>query len=254
MLHAMTREISPAIGRCELTHVQRQPIDFGRACVQHAAYRGLLRELGCKVIVLPAEEDLPDSVFVEDAAFVVDELAVLTRSGAESRRGETRSLAAALKPYRELATIESPGTLDGGDLVRIGRQVWVGLSSRSNAVAAEQLGQFLKPHGYTVRTVTPRGCLHLKSAVTTVGPEHVVLNPDWVDAAAFVDYQVTTIDPGEPFGANTVLVGEVVVISASHPGTKARLEAAGFSCRSVESSELAKAEGGLTCCSILFEA
>jgi dimethylargininase len=253
MLNALTREVSPAIGRCELTHVEREPIDYQAACTQHAAYRALLSELGCTVIALPAASNLPDSVFVEDTAFVVEELAVLSRSGASSRRDETPAIAEVLGTHRPLAQIEDPGTLDGGDVVRLGREVWVGLSSRTNEAGAEQLAGFLQPHGYTIHTVRVQGYLHLKSAVTAIGSETVALNPDWIDREIFRDYQVVTIDPGEPFGANTVLVGESVIIAASHPKTMARLQEQGFDCRAVDGSELAKAEGGLSCCSILFE-
>lgn len=252
MLHALTREVSPAIGRCELTHVEREPIDFQSACAQHASYRAVLSELGCTVIALPAAPDLPDSVFVEDTAVVVEELAVLARSGAASRRGELPAIAEVLGTHRPLAQIEEPGTLDGGDVVCLGREVWVGLSSRTNETGAEQLAGLLQPHGYTIHPVRIQGCLHLKSAVTAVGSETVVLNPAWIDREIFRDYRVVSIDPSEPFGANTVLVGDSLIIATSHPRTMARLQDQGFDCRAVDGSELAKAEGGVSCCSILF--
>ncbi len=253
MLHAVTREVSPAIDRCELTHLRREPIDYKLACAQHAQYRALLGELGCTVVVLPAAPDLPDSAFVEDTAFVVDELAILTRCGAASRREETPAIAAVLETCRPLARIEEPGTLDGGDIVRLGREIWVGLSSRPNESAVQQLRSHLEPHGYTTHAISPQGCLHLKSAVTPVGPESLLVNPEWIDRESFRDFQVLTVDSSEPAAANTVLVRNTLVVSTSFPKTNIRLQEAGFQCRAVDSSELAKAEGGLTCCSILFE-
>ena len=253
MLYAVTREVSPAIDRCELTHLAREPIDFELACEQHNAYRTLLGELGCTVIVLPAAPDLPDSQFVEDSAFVVDELAILARSGALPRRQETPAIAAVLETCRKLVRIEEPGTLDGGDIVHLGRQIWVGLSSRTNDSAVQQLAFHLQPHGYTIHTIRPQGCLHLKSAVTAIGPENLLVNPEWIDADSFRDFQVVNVDPSEPAAANTVLVEDHLVVSTSFPRTNARLVEMGFHCRAVDSSELAKAEGGLTCCSILFK-
>jgi dimethylargininase len=136
---ALTRPVSPSIGQCELTHVSRGPIDVGRAREQHASYRDLLAELCCTVISLPELPDQPDAVFVEDMAVVLDELAILTRSGAESRRGESDSVASALTEFRSLHQIEAPGTMDGGDVLCVGRAIFVGRSSRTNPAAIEQL-------------------------------------------------------------------------------------------------------------------
>src|SRR5512133_1810858 len=132
MLVAVTRKVSPAIGRCELTHLDRTPIDAGVAMQQHERYEEALTALGYEVRGLEAEPDLPDSVFVEDAAIVLDEVAVITRPGAESRRPETTSIAAALREHRPLAEITEPATLDGGDVLRIGRNLYIGISGRTN--------------------------------------------------------------------------------------------------------------------------
>lgn len=252
MIHAITREVSPAIGQCELTCIERRSIDVDLAREQHAQYRQLLTELGCTVIHLRAEPTLPDSVFVEDGAVVLDELAVLTRPGAESRRGEVPSLRAALTPYRPLVELTPPAILDGGDVLRIDRTIWVGLSTRTNRAGIEQLQQLVKPHDYEVRTVEVSGALHLKSAVTFVADKTVLLNPEWIDPV-FDGYRAIAVDPSEPSAANVLRVGETTVVSSSYPRTAAQLDAHGIQCRSVASSELAKAEGALTCCSLLFE-
>jgi len=248
---ALTRAVSPNIGRCELTHLARQPIDVEVARLQHARYEACLAELGCQVQRLPAAPDLPDSVFVEDTAVVLDELAIITRPGAESRRPETAAVAQALQPYRRLAHIVAPATLDGGDVLCVGRQVFVGLSPRTNPAGIAQLQDLLEPWGYTVKSVPVRGCLHLKSAATLVATDTILINRAWVDAQAFGPLELIDVDPTEPFGGNALLVGETVVYPTAYPATRRRLEGRGIPVRVVDVSELAKAEGGVTCCSLL---
>lgn len=254
MLMAITREISPRISKCELTHLVREPIDFQRARTQHRQYETLLEELGCKLVRLPAEPDLPDSVFVEDAAVVPDELAVITRPGAESRRRETVSVAGALKPYRKLFYIKSPGTLDGGDVLRIGKALYVGLSQRSNREGIKQLQDILLPFGYVVNGVKLRDCLHLKSAVTQVAEDTLLINPAWTDTAVFQGFRLIEVAPSEPFAANALLIGDTAVYPEAFPETRQRLGKQGIRVRTVDASELAKAEGGVTCCGLVFAA
>jgi dimethylargininase len=250
---AVTREISPRIAECELTHIAREPIDVELAQVQHAEFELWLESLGCIVRRAAPEPDLPDSVFVEDTAVVFDELALMARPGAESRRAEVRSIAEDLGRYRDLRFIEAPATLDGGDVLRVGRSVWVGVTRRTSADAAEGLKRLLAPYGYRVHAVPVEACLHLKSAATEVSDRGVLINPAWVDGKLFEDVVVTLVDPGEPYGANVLRVGDVLLCSAAHPRTRERLERLGHETRAVDLSELAKAEGALTCCSIIFE-
>jgi len=257
---ALTREVSSAFDACELTHLTREPIDVGLARRQHAAYEALLAELGCEVERLPEERELPDSVFVEDAAVVVDELAVITRPGAESRRGETASVAAALARHRQLAHIEAPATLDGGDVLRVGKRVFVGLSARSNRQGVAQLAALLAPFGYAVEGVPLEDCLHLKTAVTEVAEGTLIINAAWIDRATLAAYEQIDVDPSEPFAANALRIvggsadGDTVVVPTAFSRTADRLDKRGLSVRTVEVSELAKAEGGVTCCSILLRA
>lgn len=254
MLIAITRKVSPRIAECELTHLAREPIDYQRARTQHRQYETLLEELGCKLVRLPAEPDLPDCVFVEDTAVVLDELAVITRPGAESRRTETASVAEALKPYRKLCYIESPGTLDGGDVLPVGKALYVGLSERSSPEGIEQLRRFLIPFGYSVTAVEMRDCLHLKSAVTQVADNTLLVNRAWTDAAMLHGFRLIDVAPSEPFAANALLIGSEVAYSRAFPETRRRLEKQGIRVRTVDASELAKAEGGVTCCSLIVEA
>jgi dimethylargininase len=255
---AFTREVPPSIERCELTHLAREPIDHARAVREHAAYEDALRRLGCEVERLPALPDHPDSVFVEDTAIVFDRIAVIARPGAASRRGEVATTAAALAAYRPLAYIQPPGTLDGGDVIATPDVVYVGISGRSNADGARQLATIVAPFGMRVVPVPVSGCLHLKSAAVCIprapaGPA-ILLNPGWIDAAVFGGLEVIETDPGEPEAANVLAVNGRVVCAEAHVRTRRRLEAHGVATVAVPAGELAKAEGGVTCCSIVLGA
>lgn len=253
MLVALTRKVSPRMSECQLTHLARAPIDVGRAAEQHLAYEKRLEALGCEVRSLPAEPELPDSVFVEDAAVVFDELAFLARPGAESRRAEVESITQAIEPYRKLARIEPPGTLDGGDVLTVGKRVFVGLSQRTNQAGIEQMRALLPVYGYSVQSVPVERCLHLKSAVSQVAENTLLINPAWVDAGAFRNFELIEVDPEEPFAANALLVKGVLVYPAAYERTQQRLAKRGLGVVTVEVSELAKAEGGVTCCSLIFK-
>jgi len=253
MTVAITRKVSPAITRCELTHLRREPIDVALAARQHVEYEQCLAGLRCRVVSLPAAPELPDSVFIEDTAVVAAELAVVTRPGAASRRAETPAVARVLAEYRPVAAIQAPGTLDGGDVLCVGRRVFVGLSVRSNRNGIEQLRALLSPHGYEIEALPITGCLHLKSAVTQVAPGVVLLNPDWVDPAAFEGYGRIEVETSEPYAANALLIGNAVLYPTAFPRTGARLEGAGIRLVPVDVSELAKAEGAVTCCSLILQ-
>lgn len=252
MLIAITREVSPSLAACELTHVARAPIDIGLAATQHHAYQQALVSLGCQLLTLAAEPSMPDAVFVEDVAVVLDEVAVMTRTGAASRRGEGASVAEVLRRYRPLRAIQAPGMLEGGDVLRIGRTLYVGQSGRSNADGIAQLGALVGEFGYAVRTVPIRDCLHLKSSVTAVRDDTVLLQPAWVDRASFEGFRVIEVDPDEEHAANVVRVGDRVLMPACFPRTRQRLVDAGIDVTSVDVSELQKAEGAVTCCSLLL--
>lgn len=246
------RDLSPEIGRCELSHLDRVPIDIPRAVRQHEQYVSALAEAGCAIDRLPQAPQLPDGVFVEDTALVLEELAVITRPGAASRRPETDSVAVALEPFRPIRRMTGPGTLDGGDVLVTGRSVFVGLSGRTTRAGAAELARMVAPAGYEVRIVPVQGCLHLKSAVTDVGDATLLINPEWVDPAGFEGFRLIPVDPGEAFAANALRIGARVIHPAAFPRTAIRLRAEGLEVREVEADELAKAEGGVTCCSLLI--
>ena len=251
---AITREVSASFADCELSFVPRTGIDLAVARRQHGEYCELLARLGCRVLALPQQAQMPDAVFVEDTAVVTDEVAVMTRPGAPSRRDEGAGIAAVLGDYRPLHAIEAPGTLDGGDVLRIGRRVFVGESARTNGSGIAQLRAILAPHGYTVRGVPTRDCLHLKSAVTALDDDSVLLQPAWVDRDPFADYRIVEVDPAEAHAANVLRIGARVVSPACFPRTHVRIRAAGVEVFPVDVSELQKAEGAVTCCSLVFRA
>lgn len=254
MLTAITRAVSPGIVHCELSFIARKPIELAKAREQHRAYEKLLKQLGARVISLPAESGLPDSMFVEDPAIVLDELAVILPLGTESRRPEAASLAPALAEFRKLECVTLPGTMEGGDILRIGRKLFVGLSSRTNAEGIWQLDAILKPYSYEITAVRVTGCLHLKSAVTYIGRNTLLANRAWIDLAPFAGYDWIDVAPEEPHAANALALGATIIFPASFPRTRARIEAHGFHVTALDISELQKAESGLTCSSLLFEA
>jgi dimethylargininase len=253
MLTALTRSVSPALGRCELTYIPRQEINIAKAVEQHEQYKKCLADLGVRVISLPPEPTMPDAVFVEDPVVVVDEVAVIARMGAESRREESASLAEALAECRPLRYLREPATMEGGDVMRVNKTVFVGLSPRTNEAGVAQLAAELEPFGYRVRPVAVRNCLHLKTACCSLGDETVLVNRAWVDTAPLRGLKLIDVAEDEPWAANVLRIDEAVLMPASFPHTEAILRRAGLNVRTVDLSELRKAEGSVTCMSVIFE-
>ena len=254
MLTAITRSVSSAMVNCELTFVDRAPIDLAKATEQHRAYERMLERFGARLQSLPAENALPDSMFVEDPAIVLDELAIIFPLGTESRRAEAVSLAMAVAAYRPLKHVRLPGTVEGGDVLRVGRELFVGLSKRTNEEGIRQLRSIVEPYNYKVTAVAVTGCLHLKSAVTFLGRNTLLANRQWFDAASIAGFEWIDVAPEEPHAANALAFGNTVVLPASFPLTRARIEARRFEVTPLDISELQKAESGLTCSSLLFDA
>lgn len=251
---AFVREVSMELARCELSLIERAALDASRAHRQHQRYVAELRALGCELEWLPPLPAHPDGVFVEDTAVLVPELAVITRPGVASRRGEVESVATALGRHLSVARLSEPATLEGGDVLRIGRRLYVGASGRSNASGVAQLDAALAPLGYSVRAVPLTGCLHLKSACTFIPPETLLVNARWIDPGLFAGTVPLTVDADEPHAANTLTVGGVTLVSSAYPRTQQRLEDAGIETRALEVDELHKAEATLTCMSLMLGA
>jgi dimethylargininase len=254
MLTAITRKVSSALANCELSFIERKPIDMDKARAQHRAYEELLGKLGARVISLPEEPDLPDSMFVEDPAIVLDEVAVVCPLGSGSRRKEAQTIAAALEKYRQLAHVKLPGTLEGGDVLRVGKRLFVGITARSNPEGIRQLAVILERYGYGLTGVPVTGCLHLKSAVTHLGRNTLLGNRTWFDSKRLEGFEWLDVHPSEPHAGNALAIGDAVMFPASFPNTRARIEEQGFHVLPLDISELQKAESGLTCSSLIFEA
>jgi dimethylargininase len=252
MLKAITREVSRRIERCELTYVERGRVDYERAQRQHAEYRALLAALGVEVFNLEASDAQPDCCFVADTAVVFDELAVICNMGAPSRRDETPAVEQILKAHREVFRIEPPATLDGGDVVCLGRQIFVGRSSRTNLEGIEALSRILRPFGYNVTGVGVEGSLHLTTACSALDEETVLVNPCWIDAAPFEGFRLLFSPEQEPWAANALRVGRQLFVEAHAPRTLDLVARRYPEVKTLDISEFRKAEGSLSCLSILF--
>ena len=251
-LIAITRDVSPSIVNCELTHLPREPIDIETARAQHADYERALERLGCTVTRLPADASTPDSVFIEDIGIVFDEIGVVTRPGAGSRRPEVAAVAKTLSRFRPIVQIVAPAKLDGGDVLVVGRTVFVGRTPRTNEAGIGQLRAAVASYGYTVVPATVRGCLHLKSAVTALDDRTLLANRRWIAEEEFSGYEILDVDNSESTGANVVRVGSALLYASAFPRTLERLERCGYAVATVDVSEIAKAEGAVTCCSLIF--
>jgi len=249
---ALTRPVSASIGRCELTYLDREPIDLDRARQQHAAYESLLASLGWQIERLPTLDDQPDAVFVEDAAIALDELAVVAPMGAATRTGESRTVEEALARFLSVRHLNPPATLDGGDVMRAERRIFVGLSSRTNISAVDQLTRLLEPYDYEVISVSVHGALHLKSACSYLGDDMLLANVDWIDTTPFGGMEILPVDASEAWGASVLNAEGHLVMPAGFPQTARLLERRGFGVEILDLSELRKAEGGPTCLSILL--
>jgi dimethylargininase len=219
---------------------------------QHAAYEAVLREAGCRVEQLPSDDTMPDAIFIEDTAVVLDEVAIITRPGAVRRRRETSDVVKAIERYRPVVRIDAPGTMDGGDVMVVGRRIFVGLTTRTNVFAVDAMRAVVEPMGYAVRGVAVRGCLHLKSAATALSDDAVLINPSWVEPHIFDGYDRVEVAISEPHAANVVAANGTLIAAAAFPRTSDLLDRRGFPVRTVDVSEIAKAEGAVTCCSLLL--
>jgi dimethylargininase len=229
----------------------RQPIDYPQACRQHQAYRNFLRRCGAEVITLGANT-YPDSVFVEDSALVLDEVAVVTSMGIRSRQGENPEVGTLLSKYRPIREIYPPATLEGGDILKIGDRLYVGQSPRTNAAGIQQLRQITRSYGYRVIGIPIKDCLHLKSACIALDEHSLFINPDWVDTALFHDFKIYTVPEEEPWSVNLLSIDGCLCMSSSFPRAIEKMFGLGFKVEAIDNSEFLKAEAGLTCMSLII--
>jgi dimethylargininase len=252
VLVILTRLPSSKLLHAELTHLARTTIDDKLSALQHQQYCIALKEAGFDVCILPALDDYPDSVFVEDVLISLPEVSILCRPGALSRRGEVESIVAHLPNDRPVIQIQAPATLDGGDVLRIGKALFVGESTRTNQAAIHALSQALRDFGYVVTAVKVTGALHLKTAVTAVSNDLLLINPRWIDINPFSGWQRIEVADNETFAGNSLVIEEKVFMQAAHIATADRIRSVGFNVQMIDISEFAKAEAGLTCMSVIL--
>ncbi|MCB0193641.1 MAG: dimethylargininase [Anaerolineae bacterium] len=252
MLTAITHRPSPALSDCELTFISAQTIDHARAVQQHADYCHLLRRCGAKVIILDKNSDLPDSVFVEDTALVLDEIAIITTMGTESRRAETEVIATELSRFKSITRLRLPAQVEGGDILRIGHTLYVGHSTRTNSEGIKALAEIVEPYGYQVIDVEVMGCLHLKTGCTALDDHTVLLNPNWIDPQPFAAFDQIRVPETEPFAANILRIGPTIGIHSGFTQTQALIKQRGYTLAVTDISEFLKAEAGLTCMSLII--
>jgi dimethylargininase len=249
---AVTHEVSPAFEQGERTFIGRAPTCLQTARLQHAAYQRMLADCGIALRTLSVNNSYPDGCFCEDTAVVLDEVAISLPLGAASRAGEATGIAAELRAYRPVVRIEPPAALEGGDVLRIGRRLFVGRSHRSNDAGIDALRAIAEPLGYRVCPVTVCGCLHLKTAACALDEETILANPAWLDVTTFQDFDIVAVPQAEPFAANVLLLQGIICQHAGFVRTLDLIASRGHEVRSVDVSEFQKAEGGLTCLSILI--
>ncbi len=252
MLTVLTQKPSPALQQCELTFIESRPIDIDRANEQHANYCRMIAACGARVIRLDENLLLADGVFVEDPIVVFDEVAVLMSMGVESRRWEGTALAKFFRQYRQIKQIPLPAEIEGGDVLKIDRNIYVGESPRTSRRGIEALVKIIEPFGYSVIPVKVTGCLHLKTGCTALDDETILVNPEWVDISPFRGFRIITTLANEPFGANVLPINNTVCMNDAFPETVRLVRSMGYQVASTDISEFLKAEAGLTCMSVPF--
>ena len=226
--------------------------DYKKALQQHKAYCEALRKCGLKLVILKPEIRFPDGEFVEDTAVVTERCAVITRLGAETRRGEEFKIKKVLQKFKKIKIIKPPGTVDGGDILRAGNHFYIGLSERTNKEGANQLGFILAKYGYGFKTIPVKKVLHLKTGITYIGRNNMVTIDKFAKNKEFSNFNIIKIDKSESYSANCLLINNFLLIPKGFPKTKEKLQALGYKILEIDMSEFQKMDGGLTCLSILF--
>jgi dimethylargininase len=250
--HAIARRPGSNFAQGITTAVNQAPPDYETLVNQHQEYLSTLKLIGLEVVLLDALPDHPDAYFVEDTAVVAAEVAVITRPGAEARKGEEETIAPVLAQYRKTERIEPPGTVDGGDVLQVGRHFFIGVSERTNPEGAGQLGRILGKYGYTCTTVAVGEGLHFKSSVNYVGKNTLLITEDFKGNANFEGYDTLVVNTAESYAANTLFVNDHLLVPRGYPDTRKKLETLGFNIIELDTSEVRKMDGGLTCMSLRF--
>lgn len=248
---AIVRGVPDSYSRCERPPSLCDPIDVHLARKQHRAYCEALARLGLEVIDIPPDETFPDCCFVEDAAVIAGPTAIITRMGAASRRGEEVRVREVLETRMTVREVRPPATVDGGDVLVIGRNIYVGVGGRTNEAAVQEVAALVDP-GYRVLAMPFEGVLHLKSACTYVGGGYMLIRPGHFDPGVLGEYGFIEVTEEEAYAANCLSVNGSVLISSGYPQVKRAIQAKGFETLELEMSEFRKGQGSLTCLSKVF--
>jgi len=248
--NAIVRIVADTYDQCVTK--QSESIDVALAKEQHAKYCSELERIGLQLIRIEADNNLPDCCFVEDAAIVVDNIAIITHPGAESRRKETEAVEKVISKFKTIHRVVSPATIDGGDVLKIGMKIFIGLSERTTQYAIDQVAEIIRPRGYEVIAVPIHHTLHLKSVVTALSDSQIIISAGHLDETTFEGFRKIVVPHEESYAANCLSVNNTIFIPAGYPITKSLIEGMGFSTIELENSEFKKGDGALTCMSILF--
>jgi dimethylargininase len=250
--HAIARKPGPNFAQGLTTAANEEAPDFNRLFDQHQKYISTLSSIGLEVILLDALPDHPDAYFVEDTAVVTSNVAVITNPGADARKGEEETIAPVLEKYRKIEKIQPPGTVDGGDVLQVNQHFFIGLSERTNQEGADQLGQILNRYGYTHATVAVGEGLHFKSSVNYVGKNTLLVTEDFATSDQLAGYDILVTDQDESYAANTLFINDHLLAPRGYPNTLKKLEVLGYKILELDTSEVRKMDGGLTCMSLRF--
>jgi dimethylargininase len=249
---AITRKVPASFTRALAAQVPAEPIDVMLAREQHGEYRGALERCGLDVRALAADDTLPDCCFVEDTAVIADGVALVTRPGAEPRRAETEAVARLAGDYVEVVHMAAPATLDGGDVMRVGKTIFVGKSLRTSSSGIDRLSEVFAPRGYRIVPIAlPHSVLHLKCVCAPLGDQRITL-AEGVPREPFAGLEIVTIPAAESYAANTLAIGRHALVSRGYPRTAEAIARAGYTVIELDTSEFRKADGALTCLSIVF--
>ena len=226
--------------------------DYKKALQQHGSYCQALRKCGLKLIVLEADLRYPDGPFVEDTAIITEQCAIMTNLGATSRQGEEEKIKEILSEYRTIESIKPPGTVEGGDVLRVDNHFYIGLSQRTNQEGARQLSAMLSKYGFTSSNIPLKSVLHLKSGVNYIGHNNMVAINEFAQRDEFKKFNIIKVDEEESYVANCLLVIDFLLLPKGFPNTKEKIQALGYKILEIEMSEFQKMDGGLTCLSLLW--
>ncbi len=249
---AITRSPCPRISE-GISSAALGLVDYDKAIAQHIAYVAALRDLGLEVTVLPADNDFPDSTFVEDVALCTPQFAVVTNPGAHSRNGEKTAMREVLSGlFKHVDAIATPGTVDAGDILMVGSHFYIGLSGRTNNAGADQMISILERYGQSSSKVAISKMLHLKSGLSYLENNNLLVTGEFTDHDDFRKFNRIPVDRREQYAANSVWINGTVLVPVGHPATHSRIRALGYAAIALEMSEFQKLDGGLSCLSLRF--